>query len=290
MDLSVIIVSYNVREYLKNCLLSVWRASSDIDCEVFVVDNNSTDDTCNMVELEYPEVILIRNIVNSGFSAANNKAITLAKGRFTLLLNPDTIVAEDTFSKCIRFMDNHPGAGAMGVRMVDGEGRYLPESKRALPTIDTAFYKISGLSSVFPKSRTFNKYYLSHIDIYETSVTEVISGAFMLINSEVFSKTGLMDEDFFMYGEDIDLSKRILQAGYQNYYYPEVQITHFKGKSTSRENYTDIIHFYRAMRIYVRKNYKSRLGLFCNCIISAIYIRESVAILIRFLRKTNVFN
>ena len=290
MDLSVIIVSYNVRAYLKNCLLSVRRASSDIKCEIFVVDNNSGDDTCNMVELEYPEVILIRNSENSGFSAANNKAIRLAKGRFTLLLNPDTIVAEDTFSKCISFMDNHNDAGAMGVRMVDGEGRFLPESKRALPTIDSAFYKISGLSSVFPKSRIFNKYYLSHIDIYETSVTEVISGAFMLINSDVFSKTGLLDEDFFMYGEDIDLSKRILLAGYQNYYYPEVQITHFKGKSTSRENYTDIIHFYRAMRIYVRKDYKNRSGFLRSGIISAIYIRESVAILIRFLRKTKVFN
>ena len=267
MDLSVIIVSYNVREYLKNCLLSVRRASSDIDCEVFVVDNNSADDTCNMVELEYPEVILIRNIVNSGFSAANNKAITLAKGRFTLLLNPDTIVAEDTFSKCIRFMDNHPGAGAMGVRMVNGEGGTFLNQKEPFRQLIQHFIKYQDYPQSFPKSRTFNKYYLSHIDIYETSVTEVISGAFMLINSEVFSKTGLMDEDFFMYGEDIDLSKRILQAGYQNYYYPEVQITHFKGKSTSRENYTDIIHFYRAMRIYVRKNYKSRLGLFCNCII-----------------------
>ncbi len=290
MDLSVIIVSYNVREYLKNCLLSVRKASTKIKCEIFVVDNNSADDTCSMVQLEYPETIIIRNIENIGFSSANNKAIRLAKGRFILLLNPDTIIAEDTLSKCISFMNNHQDAGAMGVRMVDGEGRFLPESKRALPSIDTALYKISGLSSVFPKSRVINKYYLSHIDSNETSVTEVISGAFMLIKSEVLCKTGLLDENFFMYGEDIDLSKRILEAGYQNYYYPEVQITHYKGKSTSRENYTDIIHFYGAMRIYVRKNYKSSSGFFCCFIISAIYIRESVAILIRFLRKAKIFN
>jgi GT2 family glycosyltransferase len=243
-----------------------------------------------MIELEYPEVILIRNTVNSGFSAANNLAIKLAKGRFVLLLNPDTIVEEDTFSGCISFMDNHPGAGAMGVRMINGEGRFLPESKRALPSVESAFYKISGLSAVFPKSRIFNKYYLSDIDIYETSETEVISGAFMLILREVFSKTGLLDELFFMYGEDIDLSNRIIQAGYKNYYFPEVKITHFKGKSTSRENYTDIIHFYRAMRIYVRKNYISRSGFLRNLIISAIYMREAVALLIRFIRKSKFFN
>lgn len=290
MDLSVIIVSYNVQEYLKNCLLSVRKASTKLKCEIFVVDNNSADDTCRMVQLEYPETIIIRNSENTGFSSANNKAIRLAKGKFILLLNPDTIIAEDTLSKCIGFMDNHKDAGAMGVRMVNGEGHFLPESKRALPSIDTAFYKISGLSSVFPKSKVFNKYYLSHIDSNETSVTEVISGAFMLIKSEVFSKTGLLDENFFMYGEDIDLSKRILEAGYQNYYYPRVQIIHYKGKSTSRENYTDIIHFYRAMRIYVRKTYYGSSGFFCFFIIPAIYIRESVAILIRFLRKNKLIN
>ena len=167
MELSVIIVSFNVRYFLKQCLLSVKKASENIDCEIFVVDNNSADDSCNMVAQEFPEVILIKNNVNSGYSAANNQAIKLAKGRYILLLNPDTIVEDDTLVKCINFMNNHPDAGALGVKMINGEGRFLPESKRALPTPKTAFFKIFGFSFLFPESRFFNRYYLSGIDSSE---------------------------------------------------------------------------------------------------------------------------
>jgi len=287
MELSVIIVSFNVRYFLKQGLLSVKKASENIDCEIFVVDNNSTDDSCVMVEQEFPEVVLIKNKVNSGFSAANNQAIRLAKGRFILLLNPDILIEDDTFIKCINFMNNHPDAGAMGVRMINGEGRFLPESKRALPTPETAFFKTFGFSFLFPKSRFFNRYYLSNIDSFETSMTEIISGAFMFLRREALSKTGLLDEEFFMYGEDIDLSYRLLQAGYINYYFPEIQIIHFKGKSTGRDNFTDILHFYKAMRIYIRK--RSEEGKFNSwyfLIIPAIYFREGLALLNRFFRIT----
>jgi O-antigen biosynthesis protein len=284
MELSVIIVSYNVSEYLKNCLLSVKKASAKIDCEIFVVDNNSSDSSGEMVRNEFPEVKLILNTVNKGFSAANNQAIKQSGGEYVLLLNPDTIVEEDSFSKCIGFMNNHPDAGALGVKMVNGEGRYLPESKRALPTPATSFFKTFGFSFLFPGSRLFNRYYLSHVDCNETSIAEVIAGAFMFIRRGALLKAGLPDEDFFMYGEDIDLSYRILQAGYHNYYFPEVQIIHFKGKSTSRDNYIDIFNFYGAMRIYTGKRHEEKFSWLYYLIIPAIYFREGFSILRRFLR------
>lgn len=285
MELSVIIVSFNVKNFLRQCLLSVNKASEDIDCEIFVVDNNSSDGSSEMVKKEFPDVNLIINSKNSGYSAANNQAIIQSNGRFVLLLNPDTLVEDDTFSRCITFMNNHPDSGAVGVRMVDGEGRFLPESKRAMPNLQTAFFKTFGLSFLFPESHFFNRYYLSHIGNFETSKTEIISGAFMFIRREGLNKTGLLDEDFFMYGEDIDLSYRLLQAGYTNYYFPEIRIVHFKGKSTGRDNFTDILHFYRAMRIYVRK--RSEEGKFHPWyffIVPAIFFREGLALINRFFR------
>ena len=286
MELSVIIVSFNVREFLKHCLLTVKKASENIDCEIFVVDNNSADGSGNMVEREFPEIILIKNEINSGFSAANNQAIKLSKGRFILLLNPDTLVEHDTFEKCITFMNTHPDAGALGVRMINGDGTFLPESKRALPTPGTAFFKSFGFSYLFPASVIFNRYYLTHIDSFETSVTEVISGAFMFIRKETISRTGLLDEDFFMYGEDIDMSYRMLQTGYNNYYFPETQIIHFKGSSTDREKYTDILYFYSAMRIYVRKrSSEKKPGFFYVFLIPVIYFREGLALTKRLIKN-----
>ena len=164
MDLSVIIVNYNVRHFLEQCLHSVRKASENTDCEIFVVDNNSADGSCSMVIRHFPEVRLIRNLHNAGFSAANNQAIRLSTGKFILLLNPDTLVEEDTFTRCLTFMKGHPDAGALGVKMINGNGKLLPESKRALPTPGTAFFKMSGLSILFPRSRLFNRYYLGHLD------------------------------------------------------------------------------------------------------------------------------
>jgi GT2 family glycosyltransferase len=285
MELSVVIVSYNVCDLLKQCLVSVISSADKIDCEIFVVDNNSTDNSCKMIQQEYPGVILIINRINNGFSAANNQAIRLAKGRYILLLNPDTVIRNDTLKKSINFMNNHSDAGMMGVRMINGEGRFLPESKRALPTPATAFFKTFGFAYLFPRSGVFNRYYLSDIDNFETNTAEIISGAFMFIRKEAFSKTGLLDEDFFMYGEDIDLSYRMLQAGYKNYYYPEIEIIHYKGKSTPRDNYKDIFLFYEAMRVYVRKRVlEGKLTFWRFIIIPAVYVREGLSLLNRALR------
>lgn len=254
MELSVIIVSYNVRYFLEQCLLSVRKASENIDCEIFVVDNNSADGSCSMVSGKFPEVKLIINPNNKGFAAANNQALKIASGTYILLLNPDTLVEETTFTSCIKFMDEHPEAGATGVRMLNGKGKFLPESKRAFPGPRTAFFKIFGLSRLFPKSEFFNNYYLGHLDQFKTSKADVITGAFMFLRREAVLKTGLLDEDFFMYGEDIDYSYRLIKAGYINYYYPETKIIHYKGESTKKGNLNAFVHFYRAMTIFVKKH------------------------------------
>jgi len=221
MKLSIIIVNYNVRHFLDQCLTSVRRAVSGIDADVWVVDNNSVDGSVRMVKEKFPEVKLIANKDNVGFSSANNQAIRESNGEYVLLLNPDTIVEDDTFTKIISFMDAHPDAGGLGVKMIDGKGNFLPESKRGLPTPDVAFYKIFGLSTFFPRSKTFGKYHLGYLDKDEIHEVEILSGAFMFMRRETLDKTGLLDEDFFMYGEDIDLSYRIIKAGYKNYYFPE---------------------------------------------------------------------
>jgi GT2 family glycosyltransferase len=285
MTLTVIIVSFNVKDYLEECLKSVMLASGNIDCEIFVVDNNSVDGSSEMITKIFPSVNLIINKVNIGFSSANNQAIQLAKGQFVLILNPDTVVEPDTFIKCLNFMKSHPDAGALGVRMVNGEGSFLPESKRSFPTLRTAFFKSFGFSSLFPTSQVISRYYLPGIDMMETSPTEVISGAFMFLRQEALKKSGLFDESFFMYGEDIDLSYRLMKTGFKNYYVPEVRIVHFKGMSTDRNGYNDILHFYEAMRIYVLKRAsEGKFGPIRVIINSAIYLREGLALARRAIR------
>jgi GT2 family glycosyltransferase len=286
MDLSIIIVSYNVKYFLKQCLLSVKKSSENIDYEIFVVDNNSADGSCSMVRTEFPGVKLIMNNVNRGFSAANNQALKMAGGRFILLLNPDTIVEEDTFTRCISFMNEHHDAGALGVRMIDGRGRVLQESKRALPTPGTAFYKIFGLSYIFPRSRIFNRYYLSHIDDHQTAKVDILSGAFMFLRHEAVDKTGLLDEEFFMYGEDVDYSYRLVKAGFVNYYYPEIRIIHYKGQSTKKENLNVLINFYRAMLIFVRKHFSNgRLKDMTFLIKAAIFFRAGISLIQQIFKR-----
>jgi GT2 family glycosyltransferase len=201
-----------------------------------VVDNDSIDGSVEMVRKQFPEVKLMVNTENVGFSRANNQALKIATGEYQLLLNPDTIVEDDTFRKIVAFMDAHPDAGALGVKMMDGKGKFLPESKRGLPTPSVAFYKIFGLAKLFPKSKRFGRYHLGFLDKEQTHEVEVLSGAFMLLRKEALEKAGLLDEDFFMYGEDIDLSYRITKAGYKNYYYPEARIIHYKGESTKKNS------------------------------------------------------
>lgn len=283
--LSVIIVNYNVCYFLEQALLSVRKAIQHLDAEVFVVDNNSVDGSVEMVKNRFPEVKLIANKENTGFSKANNQAIKLAAGQYILLLNPDTVVEEDTFVKCCRFMDEHPDAGGLGVKMLDGKGEFLPESKRGLPTPWVAFYKIFGFSKIFPKSKKFGRYHLGFLDKDKIHEIEVLSGAFMLMRKTALDKVGLLDEDYFMYGEDIDLSYRITQGGYKNYYFPETRIIHYKGESTKRTSVNYVFVFYRAMIIFAKKHFSgSNAGMFSVLINLAIYLRAGAAIAIRFLK------
>ncbi len=282
MKLSVIIVNYNVEHFLEQCLISVKNAMKGIDGEVFVVDNNSIDGSVKMVREKFPEVKLIANKENVGFSRANNQAIKQAKGEYVLLLNPDTVVEDDTFKKVVEFMDKTPDAGALGVKMVDGAGNFLPESKRGLPTPEAAFYKMFGISKLFPKSKRFSKYHLGYLDENEIHEVEILAGAFMLIRKKVLDEIGLLDESFFMYGEDIDLSYRIIKAGYKNYYFPKTRIIHYKGESTKKSSVNYVIVFYKAMVIFAKKHFTQKNAkLLANLINVAIYFRAFLAILSR---------
>lgn len=278
-----------MQHFLEQCLQSVEVAIKRLDAEVFVVDNNSVDGSVAMVQAKFPDVKLIANKDNVGFSKANNQAMEMAKGEYVLLLNPDTLVEEDTFDKVVQFMDEHPDAGGLGINMVDGKGNFLPESKRSLPTPEVAFYKIFGLSWLFPKSKRFGKYHLTYLDKNETHEIEVLSGAFMLMRKTALDKVGLLDEDYFMYGEDIDLSYRIILGGYKNYYYPEARIIHYKGESTKKGSLNYVFVFYNAMAIFAKKHFsKERARTFSLLINFAILLRASISLLNRFVKRISV--
>lgn len=291
MDLSVIIVNYNVRHFLEQCLHAVQEAIGKLkeegyDAEVFVVDNNSVDGSVREVRQKFPDVRVIENSENAGFSKANNQAIIQSSGRYVLLLNPDTVVEEDTFLLCIDFMDTHADAGALGVKMIDGKGAFLPESKRSLPTPAVSFYKMFGLSALFPKSRRFGKYNLGYLDNESTHCVDVLAGAFMFLRKETLEKTGYLDETFFMYGEDIDLSYRITQAGYRNYYFPHTTIIHYKGESTKKGSLNYVKMFYQAMIIFAGKHFSSRKAKTFSILINlAIYLRAALSLIKRFVSR-----
>jgi O-antigen biosynthesis protein len=286
MKLSIVIVNYNVRYFLEQCLHSTLKACDGLDTEIFVVDNNSVDGSVKMVRDKFPTVQLIDNKDNKGFSKANNQALHKAKGQYFLLLNPDTLVEDDTLRKAIHFMDEHPDAGGLGVKMLDGKGKFLPESKRGLPTPSVAFYKVFGLSAIFPRSKVFNRYHLGFLDKDKIHPVDILSGAFMLLRKEVIDKIGFLDETFFMYGEDIDLSYRITQAGYKNYYFPEARIIHYKGESTKKSSLNYVFMFYNAMIIFAKKHYSQKNARSFSFLINfAIYFRAFVSILIRFFAK-----
>lgn len=268
MKLSVVIVSYNVRDDLENCLQSVSRALEGIEGEVFVVDNHSDDDSVEAVRSQYPWVRLIENQENMGFSRANNIAIREARGEYVLLLNPDTIVEEATLREVLRFMEEHPKAGGAGVMMHNADGSLAPESRRALPTPWVSCLKMLGFTK---------RYYMSHLPWDQPSRIEVISGAFCFLRKKALDEVGLLDEDFFMYGEDIDLSYRLMKGGWENWYLP-YPITHFKGKSTQKSDYRYVHIFYKAMLIFFRKHY-SHLSLFYALPVKmAIYFRAAIAL------------
>lgn len=286
MKLSIIIVNYNVKHFLEQCLHSVYKALAGMESEIFVVDNHSLDGSCHLVKEKFPEVILIENQENVGYSRANNQAIRLAKGEYILLLNPDTVVEEDTFDKTIRFMDEHPDAGGLGVKMIDGKGTFLPESKRGLPTPWVAFYKIFGLSKLFPSNTKLGRYHLSFLDKDLIHSVDILCGAFMLMRKTTLEKTGLLDETFFMYGEDIDLSYRILKAGYKNYYFPDTTIIHYKGESTRKGSINYVKMFYHAMLIFSKKHFSGgNFKIYSYFIHLAIYFRAFLAIAKRVISR-----
>jgi GT2 family glycosyltransferase len=286
MDLSIIIVNYNVRYFLEQLLFSIRNAQKALNIEVFVVDNQSTDQSCEMVQTLFPEVHLIANNSNPGFSIANNQALAEAKGRYVLFLNPDTLIAEDTLTKCVSYMDSNEQAGALGVRMVDGSGHFLPESKRGLPLPSTSFYKLSGLYKIFPDSPRINKYYMGHLPEDKTAAVEVLTGAFFFARKSVLDKIGGFDENFFMYGEDIDLSYRVQLAGYQVIYFPETTIIHYKGESTRKDSVKYIRHFYEAMLIFADKHFKNGYPFWLRGLLMAgVFVKGSYAAFQTFLKK-----
>lgn len=289
VKLSVIIVNYNVKHFIEQCLFSVYKASEGIEVEIFVVDNNSVDGSTTLIKEKFPEAILIENKVNTGFSVANNQAIKLAKGQYILLLNPDTVVQEDTFSKIIEFMDATPDAGGLGVKMLDGQGNFAPESKRGLPTPEVAFYKMFGFAKFFPKSKKFGKYHLSYLPENDINSVDVLSGAFMFIRKSVLDKIGNLDETFFMYGEDIDLSYRITKAGFKNYYFPKTQIIHYKGESTKRSSLNYVVIFYKAMAIFSQKHFSGSNAFWFNFLIHlAIILKAGIALITRFFKAFTI--
>lgn len=289
VKLSVIIVNYNVKHFIEQCLFSVIKAGQNMQCEIFVVDNNSVDGSVGLIREKFPHITLIENKTNTGFSVANNQAIRIAKGEYILLLNPDTVVQEDTFDKTIAFMDEHPEAGGLGVKMLDGQGNFAPESKRGLPTPRVALYKMLGLAKLFPHSKKFGAYHLSYLKEDEINEIDVMSGAFMLMRKEALNKTGFLDESFFMYGEDIDLSYRIKKAGYKNYYFPLTKIIHYKGESTKRSSLSYVIIFYRAMAIFSKKHFSGSHAFWFNFLIHfAIALKGTMALLNRFFNAFTV--
>lgn len=296
MHLSVIIVNYNVKHFLEQCLYSVKKACKGIDAEIIVTDNNSTDGSRALLEPAFPEVHFIWNDSNVGFARANNQALEQAKGDFILFLNPDTILPEDCIEKSLQFFKTHVDAGALGIRMIDGSGKFLKESKRAFPSPLTSLFKLTGLTYLFPHSRIFGRYHLGHLSQLENQEVDVLAGAFMMVPKKLLDKIGNFDDDFFMYGEDVDLSYRIQQAPctetggtYRNYYFSESTIIHFKGESTKRGSLNYVRLFYKAMSQFVKKHYTgSRAGVFIFFIQLAILIRAGLSALGNLLKKAGL--
>lgn len=278
MELSVVIVNYNVKHYLEQCLHSVFASQGVGEMEVFVVDNCSSDGSIPYLRERFPQVHYVENAENVGFARANNAAISQACGRYVLLLNPDTIVTSHTFADCIALLDARSEVGGLGTYMLRTDGSFALESRRGLPTPFVAFCKMSGLTKLFPQSRLFGRYYMCYLDEHEVNDIDVISGAFMMLRREAIDKAGMLDETFFMYGEDIDLSYRLLKAGYTNCYIPS-PILHYKGESTEKSSFRYVYTFYKAMQLFFNKHYR-HYGLLISLPISAaIWTRSAFAYL-----------
>lgn len=275
--LSVIIVNYNVEQFICLCLDSVIKAVENIDAEIIVVDNASIDRSVSLIKLHFPQVKLIESKENLGFSKANNLAYAKARGKYIHFLNPDTVLPEDYYEKLIPFMEKTPNVGAVGPRIIDGKGRYAPDSKKAFPSFWVSVSKVLGLSSLFPKSHFFNKYYAAHIDEFEIATVDILSGSTLLIRKNVIDKSGgAFDESYFMYCEDLDLCYRIQQAGFDNYYVPITSMVHYKGESTKKLSYSYMKIFYQAHALFVKKYYPKTLGFLYNTALKVVLALRNI--------------
>jgi GT2 family glycosyltransferase len=289
MLLSIIIVNYNVKHFLEQCLCSVQLAMQGMEVEVFVVDNNSSDGSVEYLSPRFGWVKFIANKQNPGFGKANNQAVALAKGKYVLFLNPDTLLPADCLRLCVDFMDANVVIGGLGIQMLDGAGHFLPESKRAFPSPLTSLFKLSGMSALFPKSKLFARYHLGNLSQFENHEVDVLAGAFMLVSKQIIDQHGAFDEAFFMYGEDVDLSYRIQKAGWKNYYFSDSSIIHFKGESTKKGSLNYVRMFYQAMSLFVKKHYGGSRAKFFNLFIQiAIWLRAGITALSHFLKRAGL--
>lgn len=286
MQLSIIIVNYKVRLFAEQCLASLRLATKHLQAEIFVVDNNSDDGSVAYLQPLFPEVTFIAKAHNIGFACANNDALWRCKGEYVLFLNPDTIVAEDALSTSVAYMQAHPRCGGLGIQMLDGAGRFLPESKRGFPSPATSLYKQLGLYKLFPTSPRFARYYMGHLPQHTTAEIDVLAGAYMLVRKSVLDTIGGFDEKFFMYGEDIDLSYRIKQAGFYNAYFAYSAIIHFKGESTAKGSLNYVRVFYQAMQLFVQKHFQgSGAFLYRSLLYLGISTRAGISAVGRILGK-----
>jgi GT2 family glycosyltransferase len=288
VKLSVIIVNYNVKYFLEQCLCSVQQAIKNIETEIFVIDNCSSDRSIEYLSEKFTAIKFIRKDKNEGFAKANNMALKECSGDYILFLNPDTIISENILQNCIHFFEQYEEAGTVGVRMIDGSGNFLPESKRSFPSPVVSFFKLSGLSSLFPRSNFFNRYALGFLKDNEVYQVDVLCGAFLMAKRDLLLQLNGFDEDFFMYGEDIDLCYRIQQAGYKNYYLGTETIIHFKGESSKQKSSDHVKTFYDAMQVFVKKHYQSSAWITSFFLRTGIYARASVSFISSMItRKKN---
>ena len=287
MELSIVIVNYNVKEFLTQCLDSIFKSQTQYNYEVIVVDNSSRDSGRDEICSTFKDITWIDNSENVGFGRANNQGFSHAKGVYTLILNPDTVLQEDTLEKCISYLLAHPEVGGLGIKGLDGSGQFLPESKRALPTPLVALWKITGLSAIFPKSSVFARYHLGHLSPEENHEVDILVGCFMMVPTQLLMSVGGFDPQYFMYGEDIDLSYELQKTGHKNIYFSDSQIIHYKGESTKRGSLNYVRMFYKAMVLFAKKQFTgSSAAAYSLLIYSGIYLRATLAIVARLGKST----
>ncbi|MBM7609076.1 GT2 family glycosyltransferase [Lysinibacillus composti] len=287
MDLSIVIVNYNTKKLTLECIDSIYKATMNEAFEIFMVDNNSSDDSVQAIKETFPEVKVIANKENVGFSRANNQAIKVSKGRYVLLLNSDTIVKETTLSTIIAFMDDHQDIGATGCKVVLPDGTLDKACHRGFPTPEASFYYMAGLAEKYPNNHKYNSYHKSYLDMNEIHEIDCLVGAFMMVRRETIVEVGMLDETYFMYGEDIDWCYRIKEAGWKVYYYPKVSIVHYKGASSRRKPFKIVYEFHRAMFIFHKNHFAPKYNVFINALVYlGISLKLSAAVTLNAIKKS----